>query len=445
MSPRPNILLILADQQSASMMSCAGNRYLETPAMDAIAAGGVRFERAYCSNPVCVPSRFSIVTGRMPGGIRLRFNDCKNVDSIPDHVRETGLGWLLREAGYETAYGGKQHFPLMNAEDLGFEVISRDERDLLPDHCAQFLDRDRDRPFFLAASFVNPHDVCYMAIRDFAGDAQAEKLLSGSETELRELDAALALPEGVGREDFFANVCPPLPPNFEPQEDEPEAVAAMQAERPFKREARAQWSEERWRMHRWAYARLTERVDGQIARLLAALRERGLEENTVVIFTSDHGDMDSAHRMEHKTVLYEEACRVPLLVSAPGAARPGGVESRLVSNGLDIVPTICDYAGAELPGDLRGSSLRPLVEGRDASGWREWLPVESDMGATVVTPNVKYVLYDDGASREQLFDLATDPGEMRNAAGDPEKARTLERMRGLFAEAFPTWPPAKHH
>jgi choline-sulfatase len=155
--------------------------------------------------------------------------------------------------------------------------------------------------------------------------------------------------------------------------------------------------------------------------------------------------MDSAHRMEHKTVLYEESCRVPLLVRTPGAAKRGSVDSHLVSNGLDLVPTVCDYAGAETPDDLRGFSLRPLIEGEGPSGWREWLPVESDMGAMVVTPESKYVLYDDGASREQLVDLAADPGEMRNAAGDPEKARTLERMRDLFAEAYPVWPPAKHH
>ena len=105
---RPNILFIMTDQQSAHMMSCAGNEWLKTPALDRLAASGIRFERAYASNPVCVPSRFSLQTGRMPSAIGLNWNHPANV---PQSIVEQSLGNLFSNAGYETVYGGKVHLP----------------------------------------------------------------------------------------------------------------------------------------------------------------------------------------------------------------------------------------------------------------------------------------------------------------------------------------------
>ncbi|MFO8007625.1 MAG: sulfatase-like hydrolase/transferase, partial [Candidatus Brocadiia bacterium] len=159
-------------------------------------------------------------------------------------------------------------------------------------------------------------------------------------------------------------------------------------------------------------------------------QESGLEENTMVIFTSDHGDHDSAHRLEHKTALYEEAMRVPFIVSGPGPARRGEVENRLVSNGLDLLPTLCDYAGVAPPQGRRGRSLRPLLEGRDCD-WREAVAVECQVGYAVVGPRHKYGLYDEGENREQLYDLEADPYETRNFAGDADKQSALERYREL--------------
>jgi choline-sulfatase len=438
---RPNLLFILTDQQNAQMLSCAGNRYLHTPAMDSLAAEGVRFERAYCTDPLCVPSRFSLMTGRMPSAIGLRGNNARHIEDVPEEIQQQGLGWLLRDAGYEVAYGGKEHLPRMRATDLGFEYITDDERDELARVCADFVRRPHDRPFFLVASFINPHDICYMAIRDQGESDLSKLLIEKGELPRAELDAALRLPEGVDRETFLAEVCPPLPPNFEPQQDEPEALRMMQAARPFKQKARQRWSEEQWRLHRWAYARLTERVDGQIGQVLDALRESGQAENTVVIFTSDHGDMDAAHRMEHKTAFYEEACRIPLLVAQAGTP-PAGVVDRehLVSNGLDLLPTLCDYAGVAPPAGLRGHSIRPLAEGRTPSGWRTpagWrtsVPIESPYGYAVVTQRYKYALYDEDAHREQLLDLEEEPPEMRNAAHDPANQEILQRMRAIFQE-----------
>ncbi len=438
MSDRPNILLILTDQQNASMMSCAGNPWLRTPAMDSIAERGTRFERAYCMNPMCVPSRFSLFTGRRGSDIGLVNNADRHIDEMPAEVVSQAMGWQLRRAGYQTAFGGKTHFPLgLTPEDLGFETISVDDRDQLAEDCAAFLAAERDGPCLLVASFINPHDICHLAIRDFAETPLERRLSAPDRIELRELDAALRMPEGMTEETFFAEVCPPLPDNFEIPQDEAEAITLMQARSPFKRRARAAYSEADWRWHRWAYARLTERVDGQISRVLAALRASGLEDNTVVVFTSDHGDMDASHRMEHKTAFYDEAARVPLLIAGPGLAA-GAVEGeRLVANGLDLLPTLCELAGVEPSGRLEGRSLLPLLRGDSVVEWRDVLPVESEIGQMILRDRFKYMRYYQGAKGEQLVDLAADPGEMRNAVGDRALGPALSQMREAFSQVFP--------
>ena len=214
-----------------------------------------------------------------------------------------------------------------------------------------------------------------MAIRSFS---QAEKVkqrpMQNAQKELKTLDEALKLPDGVSRDEFFARLCPPLPANYEIPGGEPESLLNSDA-RNFRTFARQKWTDEQWRMHRWAYARLTEVVDAQIGKVLAALAEAGLEKNTLVIFTSDHGDMDASHRLEHKSVCYEEASRVPLLVCMAGATKAGLVDrEHLVSTGLDILPTMCDFAGIAPPAGLDGQSIRParrrpiarlVAQGRD--------------------------------------------------------------------------------
>jgi arylsulfatase A-like enzyme len=171
-------------------------------------------------------------------------------------------------------------------------------------------------------------------------------------------------------------------------------------------------------------------VDAQIAQVLDALRRAGLEEETVVVFTSDHGDLDAAHRLEHKSILYEEAARVPLIVSQKGVTKPGVVnDTHLVSVGLDLIPTFCDYAGIEPPDGLHGRSVRPLAEGRSVDAWRDQVVVESRAGRMIRTDRFKYVVYESGAHREQLIDLAEDPGEMVNLAEEPKYRDVLNEHR----------------
>jgi len=441
MTKRPNVLLILTDQQNFRMMSCTGNRFVRTPAMDSLTSEVVRFNRAYCTNPVCVPSRFSLFSGRMPTEIGQRSNSTRGMPAIPERIPRAAMGHLFRKAGYQVVYGGKQHFPKMTAEDLGFDVLCKDERDALAEKAAAFVRARHDRPFLLVASFINPHDICYMGIRDHPASDFDRLLVRKGKIEIAALDEALKRPDGVGEAAFWRDHCPPLPGNSEPQPDEPEPITDLVRGRPFRQFIRGNWTKEEWRLHRWAYRRLTERVDAQIGRVLKALRSGPSDRDTIVVFTSDHGDHDGSHRMEHKGCLYEEAARIPLIVRVPGG-KAGAVDEHLVSNGLDLLPTLCDYAGIDAPDDLIGRSLRPLIDKGPAPAWREHLRLESQVGLGVVTERYKYVLHDYGQNREQLYDLKRDPGETRSFAGDADCRDALAVHRRLYQQCFADSPAA---
>ena len=429
---RPNVLFIMTDQQHWRMMSCAGNPYLKTPAMDGLAAAGTRFDLAYAAFPLCIPARVAMVTGRMPS----RSGITDNIGQVPEAFlggvkRDETLGAVFQRAGYETAYGGKVHLPrgLGPIDQIGFQYISKDERDGLADACVEFLGRKHDKPFLLVASFINPHDICYMAIDAFAKASGSPQAFPQSNRERTCLAEALHLPEGVSREEFFRKLCPPVPDNYAIPAGEP---ACAVAERAFRAYVRQNWTDEDWRLHRWAYCRLTERVDAEIARVLAALRQGGLEENTVVVFTSDHGDMDASHRLEHKSVLYEEAAHVPFIISAKGATRGGAVDrTHLVSAHLDLIPTLCDYAGIAPPAGLPGRSIRPLIEGRAPPAWRDAVAAEVPRGRMIRTARFKYNRFSTG--EEQLFDMEKDPGEMTDLARRPDQQAVLDDHRRRLA------------
>lgn len=431
-SKRPNVLLIITDQQQAGMMSCTGNRYVSTPALDRLAASGVRFEKAFCANPVCGPSRTSMMTGVLPSRMGIGFNEGVMLP-VPEKVLNHSLGRVFRGAGYVAAYGGKWHSAVKPAES-GFEFISKDERAGLANACVAFLRGKHEQPFLLVASFINPHDICYMGLRDYA---QAKKIywpaLMNSKVELRDLDEALKLPPGVSREEFFARICPPLPDNFEVPPGEAEGMWTAD-NRVYRHYIRENWSTEQWRLHRWAYSRLTEKADAEIGQVLDALRETGLDENTLVVFTSDHGEMAGAHRLEHKSVPYEEAIRIPLIVSYKGVVRPGVVDrEHLISTGLDLIPTLMGFAGIPVPSSLPGQSLHQVAQGQQTS-WRSYVVIEGGAFRVIRTARYKYVIYNSGDRREQLIDLNKDPGEMRNLAGSPEYQSILAEHRQYMRE-----------
>jgi len=438
---RPNIIFITTDQQSASMMSCVGNPWLKTPAMDYIAQNGVRFTRAYCTNPVCSPSRVSLMTGRFAGifnddkGEHVRENDGSlMIQKISNEVKQTTLPAFMKKAGYELIFGGKQHLPKpLTAEALGFRVITHDERDTLVNKAVNEIKAIHNKPYFMVVSLINPHDICYMAIQKFSTPKEEASILKNAKIECATLDRALQKPLGISDEEFFSKYCPPLPPNFERQKGEPKAITSLLTRRPFRENARENFTEKDWRMHRWAYCRLTELVDNQIQKILDALKETGQENNTLIIFSSDHGDMDASHKMEHKTALYEESSNIPFMAMWKGHIQEGKIDSTdLISNGLDLLPTVCDYAGVKGVADPRGKSLRPLLEGKHIA-WRETLGVETEIGRMVVSKDkLKYLKHDAVGIEEQLIDLNKDPFEMTHFTNDPKYKKKLTELRKAF-------------
>ncbi len=429
---RPNVLLIMTDQQSAEMLSCTGNRFVSTPVLDRLAASGVRFEKAFCANPVCGPSRTAMMTGVMPSRLGIGHNDGVSLP-VPEEILAHSIGRLFRDAGYEAAYGGKWHSAVKPGES-GFEFISKDERAGLARDCAAFLRKSHKRPFLLVASFINPHDICYMGLRYYVQKKNISwPALINSRLELQELDDALKLPSGVSREEFFSKICPPLPYNFEIPPGEAEGMWRAD-NRVYRHYIRENWNAEQWRLHRWAYSRLTEKVDSEIGQLLEALRDAGLDENTLVVFTSDHGEMAGAHRLEHKSVPYEEAIRVPLIISYKGIVQPGLVDhEHLISIGLDLIPSLLGFVGIPIPSSLPGHSVHLLAQGK-AIPWRSYVGIEGGAFRVIRTNRYKYVIYDSGERREQLTDLDRDPGEMQNLVAEAEYQPILTQQRQNMRE-----------
>ena len=262
---RPNIIYIYTDQQHANMMSCAGNPWVSTPAMDYIAENGMRFTRAYTPNPVCSPARVSLITGRFPSdfkdseGHTVRENrGSMRIPEVSPAIWETTIAWFLKQAGYDLLYGGKEHLPdPLTPMALGFENFSNDERDELAKAAARHIRSAPQNPYFMMVSLIQPHDICYMAIRDHSDPANP--LLKRGKKELAMLDLALQYPDSISVEAFYNDHCPPLPPNYEPQYEEPEAIKHMLTLRDFRINARNNYTDKDWRLHRWAYCRLTEK------------------------------------------------------------------------------------------------------------------------------------------------------------------------------------------
>jgi arylsulfatase A-like enzyme len=420
---KPNILFIMTDQQHAGMISCAGNKWLKTPALDALAGEGVRFERAYSTNPVCVPSRTSMATGVM--SCRLGAGDNRTgmrIKQLPAEVNENSLGKIMKRAGYDTFYGGKVHMcNSLAPKNAGYDKYFRDSRDELPEACVEFIKRKRDKPFFAVASFINPHDICFAHLGRNGKDSHGVLALhkKASLLPLKQL--------------------PPLPDNYAIQQNEPAAIESHLSPRAITPAItmRKEYDKKAWRINRWIYHRLTERVDGEIGRILDGLKKAGLQDNTLIIFTSDHGNMDASHRLASKGLFYDESVCVPLILKFKRSIPAGRTDRKhLVSTGLDILPTICDYAGVKQPKlkHLLGMSLRPLAEGKSVDNWRTYVASENRYTRMIRSQRYKYCAFDDANSKESLVDMENDPGEMRNLVDDPKFQKVLTEHRRLLAD-----------
>ena len=433
----PNILLITTDQQHHRLASYAGDRYVRTPNLDRLVDRGTRFELTYCANPVCVPSRSAMISGYMPHVFDGLEDNFQSRDASPpgiaDWIDTPTMGELIRDAGYDVYYGGKLHvegisaFTSEETGRFGFQSLTADTRDDLAHRSAEFLEgRNGDRPFFLWASLIQPHDICLVLDED----GKPRHPVDPSST------------------------LPPLPENFEPPQDEPkwlegfrdgtlgdEADVELGRNRAFGRAAR-NWTEEDWRTYRGAYRHHMADADRQIGIILDALERSGLADGTVVVYTSDHGDHDGEHRMTMKRSFYEASSHVPFIISWPGHVPSGRLDStHLASSGIDLLPTLCDFAGGAVPESPPGRSLKPLALDDHVSGWREHLVVETIAGRMLRTKRFKYSLFHfEGRSEEMLCDMQDDPGETRNVATDPAHRQILTEHRTALRE----WAQRNH-
>jgi len=429
---RPNIVLIMTDQQFADAMSCVmGSRYINTPNMDNLAASGMRFTKAYCANPLCVPNRTSIFTGRYPHEHGKQINSTSPID--PNEF--PNIGMVLRKAGYVTGYFGKWHIPYpfkkTTADKSGYDQTfdALDYQIAAP--AIDFINRNKDKPFFVVFSLMNPHNICQY------GRSQP-------------------LPDGDIGEVPAPEQCPPAPTNMEKARNQSDALEVIWQARlraKYKDTDKRMfaplelWGADDWRKYRWAYYRMVELADKEMGKVLTALRRAGLEENTVVIFTADHGDGIGAHRWAQKNMFYDETARIPMIVSQKGTTKVG-TSDFLVNNGIDIMPTICDYAGAMAPAKCSGTSLRSIVEGGRPRSEREYVACSTHFvqdlradgkpidlqGRMIRTKDFKYYIFDQGKQPEMLIDMKNDPGEMENLVDNPKYAEVLAKHRKMFTK-----------
>jgi arylsulfatase A-like enzyme len=426
---RPNILWLMGDEHSGRVMEQTGYKYVHTPGLNKLANQGVTFTRAYCTYPSCSPSRFSMITGQMP-------------DKLDNNVTSyKSIGKIMKKAGYETAYYGKWGVPHTNMKKdsawHGFEKYHdhRYHAERIERLTKNFIHQDHSAPFFLVASFNNPHD-CTVLARDIGG-LRDEHYHDGSVPEHME----------VGQ-------CPPLPGNFAIPADEPQGIAMQRNTNPtmhmYRTHPTTYWDTTDWRQYMYGYDRLVEKVDHHILNIINTLENRGLLNNTIIFYTSDHGDGHASHKWNQKNCFYEEVVNVPFIVSWRGHTKPGAIDRKtLVSSGIDLFPTFCKLAGVSPPGSesFYGLDLSPyFLKGQNNSPYKRKYIVtdittslepggqKKVKGRMIVGERFKYELFNGGKNREQLFDLKKYPGELPPVTKQSQYKNELLRHRHILKD-----------
>jgi choline-sulfatase len=283
----------------------------------------------------------------------------------------------------------------------------------------------------MVVSFVNPHDCCELA-RNISGLGDNYH-------------------DGPVEEKMDVAQCPPLPANFEIPSIEPEGFYVRRTPDPntdrrnFRKHPVKYWGEIEWRQYMYGYDRLVEKVDNHILNLVNSLEKQGQLQNTLIIYTSDHGDGHASHQWNQKMTFYEESINVPFVVSWKGHTIANIIDSEtLISSGLDIYPTICKMAGIACNKSIQGQdisgyvlrSLKASVEKREyvISELTQSRKNKIFTGRMVVSGRYKYFLFDNGENREQLFDLSEDPGELHPVTNEKKYERELFAHRQMLRD-----------
>ncbi len=441
-SDRPNVLLIMTDQHRKDAIGAYGNPVIKTPNLDALAATGVRFDNCWVQHAACMPSRACIFTGRYPMAHRVRSN------GVPLPKHETTLAHVFANNGYRTGGAGKFHFlphypyrsplPMMETHPepyYGFQEFhlgedgrsgehwvwlkrNHPEYHEVPDHkipfklhnsywsashTIDFIRRSADQgePFFAFCSFVDPHH-SYNPPSPYKEMYRKEDMpapiLEAGELEDKppKLQAAMKRREGV-RDDVAYN--------------------------------RTQY-----------YGEVTF-IDDSIGRILNTLDELDLRDNTLIVFTADHGDMLGDHHLYFKGVAYPQSASVPLIVNWPGRARAGKVVEGIVQE-IDIMPTILDLVGLDPPAGVQGRSQAKLVTSSSAETGHEYAYIEhADSDFTLRSLEWRFTYYP-GKDYGELYDLQHDPNEFDNLWDEPGRQKLkMELTNKLLARIVATRDP----
>ena len=445
---RPDILIIVSDQHNASITGCYGDPLVKTPNIDRLAAEGVLFERAYCPYPVCGPSRMSFTTGRYPYDIECWNNGSSLASDIPTFAHALGI------AGYEVVLDGRAHF-------TGPDQRHGFQRRLVGDICESY-------PGPMHDSWVRVGDKTYRtgiegffrpSITAFSGPGgsvnqefdkavtQAALKFISDRSEQRDRRPFCLL---VGYQSpHYWFTCPPE--DFELYEgkvsapplpdDHPECLHSFHRRIIANADLEAIPVEHVLRT-RAAYYGLVTFTDRMAGKLLDALEQGGLREDTLVLYFTDHGEMAGEHGLWWKNSFYEGASRVPLIVSWPGRLPAGKRGKELVSL-IDLFPSVCDWTGAPRPPELTGRSLGPLIRGGEWD-WERAVFCELYDGFPGVRLAArmarkgpwKYNYYH--GQPAELFNLEEDPAEFHNLVDDPAHQSISKELETLVLQG---WDP----
>lgn len=446
----PNILLIYPDEMSADLMSCAGNPVIKTPHFDRLAEEGVRFEQAFTSTPLCTPFRGNLFTGKYNHSTGVHANH------HPIPLGQDFLAEILKSNGYQTGYVGKWHldggdapgFVPPGERRLGFDdfvgfnrghyylesVYYRDtdqpyhcpryEPDFQTDHMIEFMERSlqdpQGRPFFGMICYGAPHF-------PFNMPESYKKLYRPEEMPLRPTSADIELQKQVTRE---------LKDNNFPVASGRWGIDADGAQ-DYDDEAAV-------RKYLALYYGMTANVDHNVGILLNWLDKKGLQEDTLVILLSDHGDMTGEHgyRCGTKKTIYKQAMQVPFIVRYPGRFAGGKAVKSLVDVSVDTMPAILDLCGLAIPDSVQGTSFVPLLEDpssttRDAVFYEVNKELEGPERFPIPERGVRtrdWLYCRTPDKPKLLIDLKNDPDELNNLVDNPKYAPQIEKLETVLSE-----------
>lgn len=395
---RPNVLFLLTDDQRADAVGAFGHPVLKTPNLDDLVRTGFVFRNTYCfgSNvpAVCQPSRTMLLSGRCY--FRLL--------GPPALADRPNVPLVFKQAGYETYHHGKRgNVPVQIQELFEHNHYLQDQKErtsgqpgkTIVDHAITFLKRrDADRPFFMYLAFEAPHD------------------------------PRVAAPEYLA---LYDRGKIPLPKNYLP------VHPFDNGEMTIRDEQLAPWprTEDEIRKHLHEYYAVISGLDFHIGRLLRALKDLGLDDQTIIVFSSDHGLALGSHGLMGKQNLYEAGMKVPLIFRGPGI--PKGSSDALAYL-FDVFPTLCHLGDVSVPEGLDGRSLAPIIQGGAMHVRDQVFLSYRGVQKAIREERWKLIRYP-MLNRSQLFDLSTDPDENNDLAGDPNyepiRARMMEKLTAL--------------